>query len=278
MKYKLFKWMLFVCMGVFLLSCSSKEVQEVDVIPGTIVIYGDSRTGHDAHREVVSAMVKVEPIAIFHTGDLVADGRNPFHWAIFNEIVAPLLKSADFYPAAGNHEYNSNLYFDNFDLPGNEHWYTVDINSLHFVILDSNSPLGIGSEQYQWLKNDLERVSNNGFFVIVVFHHPPYSSGPHGPDEKNLRDSIVPLFEKYGVHMVFNGHDHIYERSNKNKIFYVVTGGGGAPLYKKENYNPFSQVFIRENHFCRLQKSENQLIVDVFNQYLEVIDHFAVKK
>ncbi|MCK4236104.1 MAG: metallophosphoesterase [Candidatus Krumholzibacteria bacterium] len=50
-------------------------------------------------------------------------------------------------------------------------------------------------------------------FIAAIFHHPPISTGPHTEDEMGLRKTIVPLFERYGVDVVFNGHDHIYERS-----------------------------------------------------------------
>ena len=278
MEQKFSKWMVFIFLGCFLLSCSSPDIQDVEVIPETIVVYGDSRTGHEAHQDIVEVMIRVEPVAIFHTGDLVENGWNLDHWVIFNEIVAPLLPMADFYPVLGNHEYNSTLYFDNFDLPNNERWYVMGINNLHFIILDSNYHLGLGSEQYIWFQKNLEQVAGMGVFLIVLFHHPPFSSGPHGNDEKGLRETIVPLFEMYSVHIVFNGHDHIYERSLKNNVFYVVTGGGGAPLHEKKRNNPFSQVFQSKHHFCRLQSTENQLIVEVFSRYLEKIDYFVIQK
>jgi len=58
-----------------------------------------------------------------------------------------------------------------------------------------------------------------------------------------VQDALVPLFEQYGVDMVFNGHDHHYERTcpiragqcssaQEGGVVYYVTGGGGAPLYK----------------------------------------------
>ncbi len=278
MEQKFSRWLVFIFLGCFLLSCSSPDIQDVEVIPETIVVYGDSRTNHNIHQDIVEAMIRVKPAAVFHSGDLVEDGLDPDQWVIFNEIVAPLLQMADFYPALGNHEYNSTLYFDNFNLPNNERWYVVDINNLHFIILDSNFPLGPGSEQYIWFRKNLEQVAGTGVFLIVVFHHPPYSSGPHESDEKGLRETIVPLFEMYWVQIVFTGHDHFYERSLKNNVFYVVTGGGGAPLHDRKNINPFSQVFLRQYHFCRLHGTENQLIVEVFSRYLEKIDHFVVQK
>ena len=43
--------------------------------------------------------------------------------------------------------------------------------------------------------------------------------------------ALVPMFEKYHVSAGFFGHDHNYQHYLKNGIHYVVTGGGGAPLY-----------------------------------------------
>src|SRR4030081_1568688 len=42
---------------------------------------------------------------------------------------------------------------------------------------------------------------------------------------------LVPMFEKYHVTAGFFGHDHNYQHYLKNGIHYVITGGGGAPLY-----------------------------------------------
>ena len=206
------------------LSCSQPE-PEIQ----TLVVYGDSRSGHQAHRAVVSGIMTVNPSAVYHTGDLVNDGRLEADWDTFNLITAPIREAFDFYPALGNHEHDDSLYYNNFELPGNERWYSVTEDNIHFIILDSNSPSHDSSEQYLWLENHLMTLGDSISFTAAVFHHPPYSTGPHVEDEKNLRDTFVPLFEKYGVDIVFNGHDHCYERSFVNGIYYIVAGGGGAP-------------------------------------------------
>ena len=260
---------------IFLLtSCSFLESQES--LSSPIIIYGDSRTGHQIHQKVVNEIIKTKPSLVFHTGDLVEDGLIPDQWTTFNEIISDLIKIADFYPALGNHENNSPLYFDNFDLPNNERWYIVEKNNLHFIILDSNSDCSIDSEQYLWLEDDLQNINENIKIVIAIFHHPPFSTGPHTEDEKGLRQSIVPLFEQYGVDIVFNGHDHDYERSLYNSIYYIVTGGGGAPLCDQTRISPYSQIFIEAYHFCKLTLINDQLIIEVYDIDLNLIDKFVI--
>jgi len=60
------------------------------------------------------------------------------------------------------------------------------------------------------------------------FHHPLYSDvGRHG-SEVELRVKLEPLFVKYGVNVVYSGHDHIYERLVPQKgITYFVAGASG---------------------------------------------------
>ena len=243
-----------------------------------IVVFGDTRTNHDKHREIVNAIVALKPPVVFHSGDLVADGRVQSQWDTFNSIAAPLLDIADFYAALGNHEHNSDLYYQNFDFPGNERWYSVDVMNVHFIILDSCNGIEIGSTQYDWLESDLAKTVRHRrhSLIAVIFHHPPYSTGKHIEDEKGLRTTIVPLFEKYGVDIVFNGHDHCYARALVNGIYYVVTGGGGAPLYDQVRTRDWSQVYLKEYHFCSLIIHHKKIVVDVYDDSHNVLDHFTV--
>ncbi|MBA3062799.1 MAG: metallophosphoesterase [Atribacteria sp.] len=186
---------LIIILILLLTSCSFAGGQSSSSLSQPIIIYGDSRTNHQIHQKIVDAIITTEPKVVFHTGDLVGNGLNPDHWTIFNEIVSDLIEIAEFYPALGNHENNSPLYFDNFVLPNNERWYSIEKDNLHFIILDSNSDCSISSEQYLWLEDDLKNISENIKFVIAIFHHPPFSTGGHTEDVKGLRQSIVPLFE-----------------------------------------------------------------------------------
>jgi len=258
-------------------SCSNSDNRFPTELPlQGVVIYGDTRTGHSTHQEVVDNIIKTQPVAVFHTGDLVGDGSNPEDWAVFNNIVFELTKTTEFYPALGNHERDSQLFFDNFNLPNNERWYSVEINDIHFIVLDSNSDISKYSEQYEWLEADLQTDSDNILFTVAVFHHPPFSIGHHIDDEKGFRQTVVPLFEQYGVDVVFSGHNHAYERFLYNDICYVVTGGGGAPLYGKTRTSPYNQTYVKSHHFCVLYRSDDYLCVDVFDINLNIIDSFSI--
>lgn len=152
----------------------------------------------------------------------------------------------------------------------------MEANNLHFIILDSNSDCSIGSEQYLWLESDLQNINEDIKFVIAIFHHPPFSTGSHTEDEKGLRQSIVPLFEQYGVDIVFNGHDHDYERLLYNNIYYIVNSGGGAPLRNQARTSSYSQLFIKAYHFCKLTINEDQLIIEVYDINSNLIDEFVI--
>ena len=242
-----------------------------------IIIYGDSRTSHAIHQKIVNRIMENNPSVVFHTGDLVNNGLNPEDWAMFNKITDGLRETAEFYPALGNHEENSPLFFKNFNLPNNGHWYSVDRQDAHFIILDSNSVLTTDSEQYRWLEDNLKSVDKKTKFVIVIFHHPIFSSTKSHADEKGLMH-IIPLFERYGVNMVFNGHAHNYERFYYNKIYYIVTGGGGAPLHRRSHKAEYSELFRKVYHFCKLSISSNQLTVTAIDINSNVVDEFTVKK
>ncbi|MBU0982706.1 MAG: metallophosphoesterase, partial [candidate division Zixibacteria bacterium] len=247
----------------------------IDMVP-CLAVYGDTRTGHTPHNQIVQQIRAVHPAAVFHTGDLVNDGTQAEDWATFGDITEPLIAESEYYPSLGNHEQQSQLYFDHFELPGNEQWYAVERNRIHFVVLNSCVALGIGSEQYLWLEQDLSSIADPILFVAAVFHHPPYSTGPHVEDEKHLRESIVPLFRQYGVDIVFNGHDHHYERSVSDGIHYIIAGGGGAPLRDQARTSPNSLVYLKTYHFCKLSSDGNRLIVRAIGIDGQPIDSFIL--
>src|SRR5262249_19269605 len=106
-------------------------------------------------------------------------------------------------------------------------YYAFDAAGVHFTILDSNALRS--PRQLAWCEQDLARAGN-ARALFVALHDGPWSVGFHGGNADALR-SYVPLFQKYGVSMVFSGHDHDYERGQKAGLDYIVSGGGGAPLY-----------------------------------------------
>jgi 3',5'-cyclic AMP phosphodiesterase CpdA len=245
--------------------------------PDRMAVYGDSRGSPAIHRKVVEGILTFNPRVVFHTGDLVKRGADQKEWDALKGIIAPLTEKAEFFPVRGNHDTGSSLYFDTFTLPGNEKWYSVERYGVHFILLDSNTRIAPGSEQYRWLEAELQRLPRKEQFVAVILHHSPFSTGIYA-DERGLQKKIVPLFEKYAVDIVFSGHHHVYERLQVRGVTYIVTGGGGDPLHFQFSYSPDSEAFRSVNHFCIFYVSGGELVLEAYDVDLNPIDQFRIRK
>lgn len=222
--------------------------------PFRFAVYGDTRTGDDIHREIVRKIASRKPDLLLHTGDLVADGREIEQWERFFQISQPLLQSIPLYPTLGNHEKNSPLYFRFFSLPGNERYYSFNWGKCHFVCLDSNDPYLTDPSQAKWLEEDFQR-HNNSPYIVAFFHHPPHTLVKDRESfARKVAQIISPLLEKYKVTVVFLGHDHNYQHFYINHIHYIVTGGGGAPLY---------DISPPDRYTIKAEKTHNYIIGDV---------------
>ncbi len=203
--------------------------------PVRFCIYGDTRDGHAMHRQVVALMTKQEPEFVIQTGDLTNNGSKAL-WKIYDEITGPLRARVPFYIARGNHDPSGPTYEAHMTAPftsGNKYYYSFDRGNAHFIALsiDEETPYSPTSAQYKWLVSDLDKTrTTKPAHIFVFFHVAPYSIGAHGSD-LNVRKTLCPLFTKYGVRAVFTGHDHNYYHTKRDGVTYIVTGGGGAPLY-----------------------------------------------
>ncbi len=241
----------------------------------TFVAFGDTRTQHQIHQEVVDSIVALEPDFVLHTGDLVYLGNMFPYWETFFEIEGELLARSPLFPSLGNHELNHQHYFDLFYLPGNERWYTFDYGNARFISLqvDGIVDFGPGSEQYVWLVREL--AANTQPWLFVYFHIPPYTSSLEEPDiEQDVRQALTPLFEQHGVDVVFTGHNHNYERNEVNGVTYIVTGGGGAPLCVMEEPELTRAAFAVAYHFVLLEIDGNHLGATVLSSQGRILDEF----
>ncbi len=143
-----------------------------------------------------------------------------------------------FYPALGNHDWDAiscsgsfctGPYFDYFQLPGNERYYDFVWGEVHIFIVNSmkQEPDGDAwySPQANWLQARL--AASNSPWDIVVFHHPPYSSGIDHGSSVRMRWP----FETWGAEAVMSGHEHNYERLAVGGIPYFINGLGGYSIY-----------------------------------------------
>jgi predicted phosphodiesterase len=265
----------FILLVFVALNFNASFAQSESKADSVIVVFGDTRTNHEVHRVVVKAIMHYKPVAVFHTGDLVYNGKRNSAWSLFKEISAPIIDSSRFYPSFGNHELHAAVMSTDFKLPNNGKWYSVDIGKIHFTVIDNYSDFSMGSEQYKWLVSDLSSYGNK--FCVVVMHLPVYSSGPHQTRVKKLKNTLVPLFTKYGVDFVFSGHNHCYEKAFANNVYYITTAGGGAPLYPQTKNLPESQLYVKTYNFCTLTVNDSLLQLRALDTNLKVIDEITVK-
>jgi predicted phosphodiesterase len=247
------------------------------------VVYGDTRSGGLRHRALVRRINQVAPDFLVHTGDLVEAGSAKSEWDGFFHVEAPLLRSAPFYPTLGNHEdydpalYDSD-YLDVFHLPGNELWYAFDYGHARFLCLKADGyPVGVyypQGEQLAWLEGQL--AANEAPWLLVFFHVGVYTSRSEDVLELGMRERLVPLFEQYGVDAVFMGHHHSYERLEVNGITYIVTAGGGAPLYELGAPEPGSQAAARAYHFVQIDVDGDRLRGQAIDRRGHIIDAFEL--
>ena len=211
--------------------------------PGAVLrigVYGDVRGGHATHRRLVGQMLREGLDLIAVTGDMVLHGADEADWQRFFAVTRELLAQVPYLPAVGNHDLGwggARADADHiFTLPPgppgrppHTYWYSREIAGVHLVFLDSNAY--DRPEQETWLESELAAARARGVRAILVFTHDgPYARGYHGGSAV-ARDRYVPIFAKHRVDLVFSGHDHLYQRGEHRGVRYIVSGGGGAPLY-----------------------------------------------
>jgi hypothetical protein len=242
-----------------------------------------------AHAAVVAAMVERvkarassdSPIRfVLSSGDAMFRGQDPDRWAVYTPIAERLTREANIplFFSVGNHDVTGMPAGD----PGRAlglHYtlqvmaklmppegsprrlngyptYAFGFGNAFFIALDSN--IASDTIQLAWVTDTLEHLDRNRYHhVIAFFHHPLFTSGPHGgiqppdptthergpdriePSTLAMRTLYAPLFRKHHVRMTVAGHDHLFdhwvERYADGGRTYrrddVLTGGGGAPIY-----------------------------------------------
>jgi MYXO-CTERM domain-containing protein len=218
--------------------------------PVKLLAYGDTRSDETAHAALVRAMMATPSDFLVNTGDIVAAGANASDWQSFFQIEQPLLRDRPLFLCIGNHElYDDQVgsafarYFgfaDATDAGGPLRPYgTVRWGTARLFFLNGMHDWKHGEER-DWLEHELTRSDTEAGLVwrIAVVHHAPWSSGPHGGNPKLLDAKVPELLAAHKVDLLLAGHDHIYERGEHGgdaPLKYVITGGGGAPLYPIEH-------------------------------------------
>jgi acid phosphatase type 7 len=181
-------------------------------------------------------------------------------------------------PIDGNHENDLANSFADWSIPGvagdpySETYASFDVGSAHILLIDDEQIAGSlasgaasaeAMAQLAWVDSDLKAANADRArhpFVVVIGHRCMFSSSVHGMDDDVLaaRGALVPLYDKYSVDLVVNGHDHDYERSKPvmagsppsgppvvgKGTTYVVSAGAGADAYATGTAQPFTATSV----------------------------------
>jgi 3',5'-cyclic AMP phosphodiesterase CpdA len=281
------------------------EEMSAGVAKFSFLVYGDTRGRRDGtalqyeHSLVADSMLATikrlsaseYPVRfVLQTGDAVVNGGDARQWnASFVDIINRLTTEGGvpYFLAPGNHDVSpaSNLaspqrqlalknYLDAMAqlIPPNGAQrrlaeyptYAFGYGNTFILALDSN--IAEDETQFQWAKAQLEGLNRDRYVnVIAVFHHPVFSSGPHGgariePPSAALRARYMPLFRTHRVKAVLSGHDHLFEhwveRYNEGATRYrmdlIVTAGGGAPLYAYQG-EPELTAYLKAGAAAKVQ-------------------------
>jgi 3',5'-cyclic AMP phosphodiesterase CpdA len=192
-------------------------------------VLGDFGTGSKAQYQLAGQMVTLHGRFTYDTVVLVGDNlygsERPQDFRTKFEIpYKPLLDAGvKFYASLGNHDAREQRSYKLFNMGGNLYYTFNPSPEVRFFMLESSYPT---PEQFAWIETELKASSSQ--WKIVAFHHPLYSSGDRHGSDLLLREALEPLFVKYNVSVVLNGHDHFYERVKPQQgIVYFIVGSGG---------------------------------------------------
>ncbi|HEY2854545.1 MAG TPA: Ig-like domain-containing protein, partial [Gemmatimonadaceae bacterium] len=274
----------------------------------SFVALGDSGTGSPEQHQLSDLIGRDSFDFAMHVGDIVygrSDGTGDASYAAYQSYLFDVddwLPLHPFVPVEGNHDSrpsngNGQAYLDLFELPRNgasasfpdhaERYYSFDYGPVHFVALDTEFTFLDPTrqpEQLRWLAADLASTAQP--WTIAFLHRAPYSSGGEHGSSPDVRAAFGPLFERYGVDLVLAGHEHDYERTvplresavaTDKFVPYVVTGGGGAPLYPSGT-SAWTAFSASRNEYVKVAVDACTLTLNAIGLDGAVFDSMSVTK
>ncbi len=279
-------------------SVSTFQTANKPETPFGFVVLSDTQRQPEVSGALAKAAWALRPNFTVIAGDLVDAGNAKWQWERqFFASLQPLISRVPFYPVLGNHEVNTDYYYEYMSLPAPEYFYTFTYGNTQFFMLDTNRDVRPGTEQYAWLEKQL--AASTARWKVCVHHQPPFSSDDdYGNNWKapikraTLGDTkakpLVALYDKHAVDIVWTGHVHSYERTwlirngkpvEKDGTLYMITGGAGGPLETAGPYRPGFQRHVKHgHHFCYVTVHGGEFDIKAYDLEGRLFDQVSLLK
>ena len=263
-------------------------------------------------KKTINNILAEQPELIITTGDQVKESPSAFCWIEMSKSIKDKMKIA-----IGNHDAEfANIYKQIVDYHNVKNpYYSHDFKNIHFISLSTEHPYEKGSQQYEFIKKDLEKASTNSSvdWIIVHQHKPLYSTSQDKGEAEQLRDIYQQLFQQYDVDLVISSHNQYYERTypilyneqyekatNKkiepkpiitntvksdysdkdNGIIFLTVGTAGDKLDPVKETHDF--YVVQESQFgflnVKIENNDKSLMGEFHTNNGEVIDYFKLNK
>ena len=251
---------------------------------------------YETFATVIDKAYEMYPDAGFsiNTGDLVDHGDNFNQWQWLLDGSSDTLMHSAMMPVSGNHEgHGTNATVLNYLVPNAPEqnveagvYYSFDYNNVHVAVLntnDLNDDDALSEDQIEWLKNDMN--ASDADWKFVALHRAVYSNGSHYDDSDvvAMREQFSVLMPELDIDIVFQGHDHVYLRTDSminNKVeknletstttyngkdytvkedpqgsIYVISGCSGVKVYKQKDPSLTDKLFPRAEAIADVESS-----------------------
>ena len=247
-------------------------------------VIGDNGTGDRPEYEIGQQMASWYqrfkfPLVVMMGDNIYGSDRPQDFVKKFEAPYKALLDAGvKFYASLGNHDSREQRFYKNFNMDGKLYYsFKAPKEDVRFFALESTY---MDPDQVKWIDSELGKSGEK--WKIVFFHHPLYSSGATHGSQVKLREVLEPIFTKYKVSLVLNGHDHIYERivPQPSGIQYFVEGASGqlrdGDIRKGTGLTAFGED--RQQSFILMEVDGDTLTFNTIGLQGTVIDSGTIQR
>jgi hypothetical protein len=259
-------------------------------------------------KKTIDNIEEKQPELVLALGDLSVDNTADCWFNEMSPLKGKIMITLGYHEMKGGKS-KLNQYTNSFDL--DKLYYSFNYENVHFITMSTLSPFNVTDGQYKFIEKDLKKASENDDidWIVVTSYGPFYTSPSKHPAKNDIRNIYHPLFDRYGVDLVLQGHNHNYQRTypvifnpdkaskptvtntfttgyngSKDGIVYAIVGTAGEGFHPLEGQQPYiATQFGGKLGFLDIQVSNGNPHTNMTGTFYDnkgsnVTDHFTIEK